>query len=351
VTAAREWSPYGEEAGGTQAGLGFTGEWYDVAAGLMYLRARWYDGRMGRFTQLDLLRMEQNLYLYAGANPLNWADPSGLYRAMVVQGANPVGLAVRSSPYYMPDRGPMFKTNLLRRIPDGTKVIVHPWYPTQSTDPGSPVKWWYKIFSIDGELVGDFFGPWAASEYLVDPTEQPGPPEPPLTPPLPTPPETCPPKLPVPNENGLSLPLPNPRYDNGYGNYSWGPHRGYDITSSSDDGSNEERSYPNRMVYSMSSGQVVEMDTPSGPWFLIRVETDAGYYITYVHIKTTTLYIGAPVEAGTTIIGEYAQVGTATYPHVHVQFELPKLSAIDPAPYWPGGAPTQWRFGNPTPFP
>ena len=42
VTAVREWSPYGEELGGTQAGLGFTGEWYDANVGLTYLRARWY---------------------------------------------------------------------------------------------------------------------------------------------------------------------------------------------------------------------------------------------------------------------------------------------------------------------
>lgn len=43
VTAVREWSPYGEEVGGAQAGLGFTGEWFDASVGLEYLRARWLD--------------------------------------------------------------------------------------------------------------------------------------------------------------------------------------------------------------------------------------------------------------------------------------------------------------------
>jgi hypothetical protein len=49
VTAAREWSPYGVplsargEVGGTQAGLGYTGEWFDTGVGLQYLRARWLD--------------------------------------------------------------------------------------------------------------------------------------------------------------------------------------------------------------------------------------------------------------------------------------------------------------------
>ena len=42
VTAAREWSPYGEEVGGAQAGLGYTGKWFDAAVELQYLRARWY---------------------------------------------------------------------------------------------------------------------------------------------------------------------------------------------------------------------------------------------------------------------------------------------------------------------
>jgi len=328
VTAAREWSPYGEEIGGAQTGLGFTGEWFDASVGLMYLRVRWYDSGMGRFTQLDLLRIEQNLYLYAGANPLNWADPSGLYRALVVQGANPVGLAVRSSPYYMPDKGPMFKTNLLRRIPDGTKVVVNPGYPIQSTDPGSPVKWWYKIFSIDGELVGNFFGPWAASEYLVDPTEQPEPLEPP-TPPLPTPsrpPECDEPPLPA---GGLVLPIKDPIY---YSLFS-DAHKAYDITSQSG----------NRTVYSMGYGTVEQTDVhnDSPTWYYFRVRMNAGYYINYVHIERTDLHIGDYVGPDT-VIGIYGAVGNCDPPdfaHLHVQFESPIYQGIDPAPYWPGGAP------------
>jgi len=53
VTAVREWTPYGEEVGTAQAGLGYTGEWFDAAVGLVYLRARWYDEGTGRFTQVD----------------------------------------------------------------------------------------------------------------------------------------------------------------------------------------------------------------------------------------------------------------------------------------------------------
>ncbi len=85
VTSVREWSPYGEEVGGAQAGLGFTGEWFDVAVGLTYLRARWYDEGTGRFTQVDLWEGDRrqsltlNPYLYVVANPLNAVDPSGWY--------------------------------------------------------------------------------------------------------------------------------------------------------------------------------------------------------------------------------------------------------------------------------
>jgi RHS repeat-associated protein len=64
VTAVREWSPYGEEVGGAQAGLGYTGEWYDTSVGLQYLRARWLDVGTRRFTQMDRSRLEENLYLY-----------------------------------------------------------------------------------------------------------------------------------------------------------------------------------------------------------------------------------------------------------------------------------------------
>ncbi len=89
----RAWEPYGVELalsgaegmGEAQAGLGFTGEWYDPGLGMVYLRARWYDADVGRFTQRDI--WEGNLYypvslnawLYVYANPINLLDPSGRY--------------------------------------------------------------------------------------------------------------------------------------------------------------------------------------------------------------------------------------------------------------------------------
>ncbi len=83
VTAAREWTPYGVEVGGAQAGLGYAGEWQDAALGLAYLRARWLDSQVGRFTRRDVwegnysLPQSLHAYAYVRSNPLKYADPSG----------------------------------------------------------------------------------------------------------------------------------------------------------------------------------------------------------------------------------------------------------------------------------
>jgi RHS repeat-associated protein len=71
------------EVGTAQAGLGYTGEWWDDSAGFLYLRARWYDGLTGRFTQVDpwpgdhQQPLTMNPYLYVLANPISHVDPSG----------------------------------------------------------------------------------------------------------------------------------------------------------------------------------------------------------------------------------------------------------------------------------
>jgi len=78
VVSAREWSPYGVEVSSAQAGLGYTGEWFDNSTGLVYLRARWYDVGAGRFTRRDPARLEENLYLYASGDPIDRIDPLGL---------------------------------------------------------------------------------------------------------------------------------------------------------------------------------------------------------------------------------------------------------------------------------
>ena len=57
--------------------FGFTNEYTD-AIGLLYLRARYYDPKMGRFFQMDPSRQESNPYQYGGSNPVMFTDPDGL---------------------------------------------------------------------------------------------------------------------------------------------------------------------------------------------------------------------------------------------------------------------------------
>jgi len=62
---------------------GFAGEYHDPLTGLQYLRARWYQPGVGRFTQVDpfpgiqTLPLTQNPYVYAGNNPVRYTDPDG----------------------------------------------------------------------------------------------------------------------------------------------------------------------------------------------------------------------------------------------------------------------------------
>lgn len=56
----------------------YTGQQFDGITGQYYLRARFYNPVIGRFTQEDLYRGDGlNLYAYCGNNPVAYYDPSG----------------------------------------------------------------------------------------------------------------------------------------------------------------------------------------------------------------------------------------------------------------------------------
>ena len=69
--------------GGWANPLQYSGEQWDADAGLLYLRARWYDPATGRFLTRDpfpgfaALTQSQNPYAYAMNNPVLFVDPSG----------------------------------------------------------------------------------------------------------------------------------------------------------------------------------------------------------------------------------------------------------------------------------
>ncbi|MDF2805006.1 MAG: hypothetical protein K0S61_4911 [Anaerocolumna sp.] len=69
----------------TNSPWGYTGESHDIEAGLVYLRARYYEPGTGRFIQQDSYPyfgeieepLTRNLYIYGNGNPLKYTDPSG----------------------------------------------------------------------------------------------------------------------------------------------------------------------------------------------------------------------------------------------------------------------------------
>jgi len=77
-----------------------TGEQYDPDAGLYYLRARYYDPKSGRFLTHDPYQGRQHepvtlhRYLYAGANPIRYADPSGESFTSVLETLSVIGLSM-----------------------------------------------------------------------------------------------------------------------------------------------------------------------------------------------------------------------------------------------------------------
>ena len=58
--------------------LRYNGQMADGLTGLYYLRARYYNASLGRFTQEDVIYNDGlNLYAYCGSNPVMYEDPRG----------------------------------------------------------------------------------------------------------------------------------------------------------------------------------------------------------------------------------------------------------------------------------
>jgi RHS repeat-associated protein len=88
------------QAGATPNDYLFTGEQYDPYLGQYYLRARYYDPAMGRFTSLDSFDgFEQepvtlHKYLYGNGDPVNNIDPSGEFSISHVMAGVLIGAGV-----------------------------------------------------------------------------------------------------------------------------------------------------------------------------------------------------------------------------------------------------------------
>ncbi|MEV4517069.1 RHS repeat-associated core domain-containing protein [Dactylosporangium sp. NPDC049525] len=81
VTGRRDYDAFGRtlNATGTVPALGYRGQYTDKETGFQYLQARYYDPATAQFLTRDpLLTTTRAPYSYAGNNPVNAADPSGL---------------------------------------------------------------------------------------------------------------------------------------------------------------------------------------------------------------------------------------------------------------------------------
>jgi RHS repeat-associated protein len=82
ATGTFSYGAYGEPTGSTGAQstpLGYAAQYTNAQSGLQYLRARAYDPATGQFLTRDPIEViTRSPYGYAGTNPINFSDPSGL---------------------------------------------------------------------------------------------------------------------------------------------------------------------------------------------------------------------------------------------------------------------------------
>jgi RHS repeat-associated protein len=82
IIATYAYTPHGEPVAATGATtpIGWAGEYRDNETGLVYLRARYYDPTTAQFLTRDPIEaLTRSAYGYAGNNPINMIDPSGLW--------------------------------------------------------------------------------------------------------------------------------------------------------------------------------------------------------------------------------------------------------------------------------
>jgi len=129
VTDSYLYEPYGNVAqrtGTTPNSYQFTGEQFDQATGMTYLRARWLANGIARFVTVDLhqgdVRVPRSLhdYAYSNDNPVAFIDPLGTMAiaSISLSGTESAGLQTRQA---LITGGQVYRANsALRRVAEGS---------------------------------------------------------------------------------------------------------------------------------------------------------------------------------------------------------------------------------------
>ena len=98
VVNTYDYTPWGEIRSETETvenPIKYAGEYYDDELNMIYLRARYYDPKIGRFTSYDIEEgeisnpLDMNRYVYCRNNPVKYVDPSGEFAAAAAAATAP----------------------------------------------------------------------------------------------------------------------------------------------------------------------------------------------------------------------------------------------------------------------
>jgi len=91
LSAPKPYHPYGDVAHESSSQpIGYSGKMEDQETGLVYMNARYYDARIGRFISTDPMTFIEggdsflNRYVYANNNPYKYVDPTGEHAVLTV---------------------------------------------------------------------------------------------------------------------------------------------------------------------------------------------------------------------------------------------------------------------------